>query len=77
MKKIVLLLWVLCTVFLASGEGQEFKWVRVQFKCKEADAQEKWDHDKKSHGTFLKYPERYSILKVNKTWNVITLEKIK
>jgi hypothetical protein len=73
MKKIVLLLPVLFLLFNTYAESQEFKWVRVEFKCKESDAQERWDIDKKADGTFLKHLARYSTLKVDQTWNTLTL----
>ena len=76
MKKIILLLLVLGFVNFSYAEGQEFKWVRVQFKCKEADAQEKWDIDKEADQTFLNSLTTYTTLKVDKTWNVVTLDKL-
>ena len=76
MRKMFLLLLVICFASVLLAEGQEFKWVRIKFKCKEADAQEEWDTDKKADETFLNTLERYSTLKVDKTWNVVTLDKL-
>jgi len=76
MNKAVLVLFVLAAVSFAYSEGREFKCGRVKFSCKEADAQEKWDHDKKSYETFMEHLERYTTLKVDKAWNVVSLDKL-
>jgi len=76
MKKIVLLVLLLCFGFADFAVSEDFKWVRVQFKCKEPDAQEKWDIDLKGDETFLEHLERYSTLKVDKKVYSITLEKL-
>jgi len=76
MKIIVLLLAMFCMVSFSYAEGQEFKWARVQFKCKEPDAQEKWDIDMKGDVTFLEHLEKYTTLKVDKTVNVVTLQTL-
>jgi len=76
MRKIVLLLLVVCLGTLVYAEGQEFRWARVKFNCKESDAQERWDIDKKGDETFLENVQKYTTLKVDKTWNNVTLTKL-
>ena len=76
MKKIILLLTAVCLAGGLFAQGQEFKWARVKFKCKEKDAQEKWDIDKKADITFLDNLEKYTTLKVSKEWNIVTLDNL-
>jgi hypothetical protein len=74
--KIILSIVCFFLVFTISGNSQEFKWVRVKFECVEPDAQEKWNIDPKADVTFLEHLEKYTTLKVDKTWNNVTLEKL-
>ena len=57
-------------------QAEEFRWARVKFKCVEPDPQEPWNIEPKIDERFLTHLERFSSLKVDKTWNVVPLDNL-